>query len=121
GSAAQAVEERRQTTITRLGTDLQRDEVSVGLGTRLRNATRGRIVPSLLLGLDLYGVYPGLKGRNAPGNERKWDDALRIGGNAVSAAGNVMTLKRGDITNGLRTVMAGIVLSTAGNIANDQH
>ena len=32
-----------------------------------------------------------------------------------------MTMRRGDITNGLRTVVAGIAVSTVGHLANDQH
>jgi hypothetical protein len=120
GSAVRAAESRRQGTIRQLRSDLRTDAVTPGIGTRVRNAVRGRVLPTLMLAVDGYAVYQNVQNWSTPGNTRKWDDALRIAGNGLSVAGDMMAFKRGDITNAIVTHVAGVAVTTVGHIANDQ-
>jgi hypothetical protein len=120
GSAVRATESRRQTTIRQLRSDLRTDAVTPGVGTRVRNAVRGRVLPTLMLAVDGYAIYNNAQNWSAPGNVRKWDDALRIAGNGLSVAGDLMAFKRGDITHAIVTHVAGVAVTMAGHMANDQ-
>ncbi|MBC7544439.1 MAG: hypothetical protein H7338_17090 [Candidatus Sericytochromatia bacterium] len=120
GSLAKGVENRRQSTITRLQAEMKATQSQAGTWTKVKNATRGRIFPTIMLASDGYSVYQGIKGLKAPGNTRKVDDYLRIGGNAVSATGDIMAFRRGHIGNAIATHAAGMVISTLGTMLNDQ-
>jgi hypothetical protein len=120
GTAVRAAESRRQTSIRTLRTELRTDAVTPGIGTRVRNAMRGRILPTAMLAIDSHAVYSNVRNWSAPGNTRKWDDVLRIAGNGMSVAGDLMAFKRGDITHAITTHLAGVAVTTVGHIANDE-
>lgn len=120
GRVANGLENRRQATIRTLQTQIKAGEAGASTWTRVRNATRGRIFPAIMLASDGYSVYNGVRHLNDAGNTRQWDDALRIGGNAVSAVGDVLAFRRGHIGTAVATHAAGLVVNTLGTIFNDQ-
>jgi hypothetical protein len=121
GSIAKGVESRRQATIKRLQAEIKTPASQAGTWTKVKNATRGRIFPAIMLASDGYSIYQGVKQLNAAGNTRKWDDALRIGGNAVSAGGDIMAFKRGNIGGAVATHAVGMVIGTVGSMFDDQN
>jgi hypothetical protein len=120
GGVVRGLETRRQATIKKLQTELKTPATQAGTWTKVKNTTRGRIFPAIMLASDGYSIYQGVKQLSAPGNTRKWDDALRIGGNAVSAAGDVMAFRRGNVGGAIATHATGMVISTIGSMLDDQ-
>jgi hypothetical protein len=120
GGIARGVESRRQNTMRRLQAEIKTPAAQAGTWTKVKNATRGRVFPAIMLASDGYSIYQGVKQLNAAGNTRKWDDALRIGGNTVSAVGDVMAFKRGHIGTAVATHAAGMVIGTVGSMFDDQ-
>jgi hypothetical protein len=120
GAAVRAAETRRQGTIRQLRTDLRTGAVTPGMGTKVRHALRGRVMPTVMLAVDGVATYQNVRNWSAPGNTRKWDDTLRIAGNGLSVAGDLMAFRRGDITTAITTHLAGTAITMVGHIANDQ-
>lgn len=118
GGIAKGVESRRQAQIGRLQAEI-RTGAEPSAWTRVKNASRGKVMPALMLASDGYSVYKGIKHWNDPGNDRKWDDALRIAGSATSAAGDIMAFKKGNIKAAIATHAAGLVINTVGSLFND--
>lgn len=103
---------------TQPGAGAQQPQPSAPNSTRV--AITSRIIPAALLANDAYNLYQGIKHWDDEGNERKWDDAMRIGGSAVSAIASAQALKSGNMARGVTMHMTGLALNTFGMIFNDR-
>ena len=88
--------------------------------TSALSAIGGRIIPGLLLANDAYSLYQGVNHWSDAGNERKYDDVLRIAGASASAIGDAQGFRKGNLGAGIKLSVTGLALNTLGQMLNDQ-
>jgi hypothetical protein len=80
----------------------------------------GRILPGLLALNDAYSLYQGVSHWNDTGNNEHYDDALRVGGSALSTYASVQAFRKGNLATGVGLHATGIAMNLLGQMTNDQ-
>jgi hypothetical protein len=80
----------------------------------------GKVLPGLLAINDAYSLYQGVSHWNDEGNTKHFDDALRVGGSAMSTYASVQAFRKGDFKNGIGLHATGLAMNLLGQMTNDQ-
>lgn len=80
----------------------------------------GRILPGLLALNDAYSLYQGVSHWNDEGNTGHIDDAMRVGGSALSTYASVQAFRKGNLGAGIGLHATGVALNLLGQMTNDQ-
>jgi hypothetical protein len=80
----------------------------------------GRILPGLLAINDAYSLYQGISHWEDEGNTKHYDDAMRVGGAALSTYASVQAFRKGNLGAGIGIHATGVALNLLGQMTNDQ-
>lgn len=82
----------------------------------------GKLTPALSSGFAGYSLYERFrKGFDGPSNARKWDDALRVAGDAIQVGGGVVAFVPAvGLVPGMVAITAGTLVTALGDLFDDE-